>query len=387
MSARRIRPAAARRATGVALLVLAFCLGFSPAATGGAEPAAPTLPPLRTWEMSGNLRGTFGYKDNVLLSAVRREGSAFARAEADLLWWRLPTDRFEALAFANAGLTRFLASDDNPREFQGFARGELRWFAAPALQATGAVEAYHLDQLFDLSTSRAEPLTTQLAVTGASASTAWRWQPGPAGWLEFKPAVQRDRYRDGSDDHAQVSGRLAWGCRWLGDRLELSLAGQRLRRNYDTRPRHTADGDPIGGADLDFDQRDAEAALTFAWNQARRWTTVTTLGAGKNSDNGSGYFDYQRRTLRQELGWKRDTWKVRLVGRAARYDYAVQTVIAQGRPELRRKDERSIQARVERAWTRDAVLFADVQAERHRSNDPLATYRVHTTAAGIDWAF
>lgn len=373
-------------------LLLAVLLGgvaFSRAQPGpaAAELAAALASPLPTWELTGNLRTTAGHKDNVLLSAVRDEASAFARAELEVFGWRPPTARLEVLAFANAAFTRFFDSAENPREWQAFAHAEARWFAAAPLVVTGAVEGYHLDQVFDLSASHVEHLTAKLAVTGVLVSAAARWTLPRSFWLELKPAVQRDRYRDGGDDHAQRLGRAALGRTWLDGRLELSLAGQTLVRNYDRRPRYTLGGRPLAGSDLDFVQRDAELVAVFAWDAARRWTTTTTLSSGQNSDNGSGYFDYRRRAIKQELGWNAAPWRAQLAARALRYDYDVQTQGIGLNPPHRLKEEFLGQLRFERAWGPRATVFAEYLWERSRSNDALASYRVRTAAAGLDWAF
>lgn len=352
-----------------------------------AEAAAALAAPSPAWEFTGNLRASAGHKDNVLLSAVRADASAFARAEIEVFGWRPPTEHCEVLAFANAAFTRFPGSAENPREWQAFAHAEARWFAAPPVVVTGAVEGYHLDQVFDLSASHAERLTARLAVTGALVSTAARWQIRPALWLELKPTLQRDRYRDGSDDHTQRIGRAAIGHSSREGRLELSLAAQELRRNYARRSRYTVGGRPITGADLDFVQRDAEFAAVVAWDAARRWTTTSAIAAGTNSDNGSGYFDYRRRAARQELRWAAAPWRVQLTARALRYDYEVQTQGIGLNPPHRLKEEFLGHVRVERTWGPRATVFVDYLWERSRSNDALISYRVRTVAAGVDRAF
>lgn len=358
------------------------------AVSAAAETApAPELPPAPTWDLTGNLRTAFGYKENILLSAVRSVDSPFARAEAEVFWWRFPTERFEALAFANAAVTRFTDADDNPREWQAFAHGEARWFLSRTVQATAVAEGYRLDQVFDLSATSAERATARLEVTGVLASAVLRWDLRPHTWLEVKPAAQRDRYRDGSDDNTQHLGRVTLGRTWFGGRLEVAAAGQRLRRDYASRPRYTSAGRPQTGTVLEFAQREAELRLAVGWDAAQRWRSTLAVQHTANDDNGSGYFDYRLRALRHELTWTRAPWKVRLIGRAGRYDYDVQTQGIGIDPPKRLKEEFLAQMRVERQWTPRAVVYADVAWERSRSNDPLARYRTATASTGVDWAF
>ncbi|MCX6953472.1 MAG: hypothetical protein NTV51_15085 [Verrucomicrobia bacterium] len=369
-----------RRLAGLAAVLLAGLAAARAQAPGGAAP-------LRAWEVTGNFRTMFGHRENVLLSAVRPEDSAFAQAEGEVFLWRLPSERFEALAFANATFTRFLDSAENPHEWQAFAHAEARWFFPHNLQATATAEGYHLDQVFDLSVTDAERVTARLGVDGALASAAWRWEAPSGTWLELKPSAQRDRYDDRSDDHTQRFALATVGRKLFAGRLEVSVSAKTLRRDYDRRPRYTVAGRALPGTELVFRQREGEARAAVTWDRARRWTSATSASLGTNRDNGSGYFDYRLRALRQEIAWTRAPWKVRLVGRAARYDYDVQTEGIGIAPPPRVKEEFRARTRVERQWTQRATLYAEYTWERSRSNDPLANYRVKTAGAGVDWSF
>ena len=390
-----LQPPEMRRALRIAaalLLAGARALASDPASAAATAPtaeeiAAAALPEPRAWELTGNLRTAFGYKENVLLSAVRSESSAFAQAEAEVFWWRLPTERFEAIAFANGALTRFFDSEENPREWQAFAHAEARWCPAAALQATGVVEGYYLDQVFDLSESDAERFTERLAMRGMLTTAALRWNFWRNMWMELKPGVQRDVYRDGSDDNRQQTGRATIGRSFAGGRVEVFLAGQALRRDYERRVQYTAAGRPLVGTELEFRQREGELRIDVAWSEGKRWSTSTSASIMTNDDNGSGYFDYRHRAIRQEVTWTRAPWKARLTGRAGRFDYDVQTEGIGINPPKRLKEEFLGRLRIEREWRKRAVLYADWQWERSRSNDLLASYRVKTAALGVDWSF
>ena len=201
----------------------------------------------RAWEITGDLRAAAGYKDNVLLSSVRTEPSAFVLTETELYWWWNPTDRIEALASIDATLTHFLDSTENPREGQAFAHAQIRWMATPTLRATGEIEAYYMDQVFDLSETDAERVTAKLRVMGAWISPRLRWEFLPLTWLDFKPAAQRDRYQDGSDDNDQITGRVALG-HGFGERVELTVAAERLVPRLRQSP-PIYDGRPAGHRD------------------------------------------------------------------------------------------------------------------------------------------
>lgn len=364
----------------------------SPAAHAAPSPSASAVsvaasPAPRAWELTGNLRTSVGYKENLLLSSVRSVDRPFAQTVAEVFLWRLPDDRFEALAFTHATATRFVSAPDHPTEWQAFAHAEGRWFASPRLQLQLVAEGYHLDQVFDLSATDAERATARLSVDGGLASVALRAEL-PAGlWLELKPTAQRDRYDDGGDDHRQRLGRLTLGREFLAGRLRLALSTQVLRRAYDRRPRYTVAGRPVAGTRLAFRQHEHEARATVAWDRAQHWTSVTALALGANRDDGSGYFDYRQRHLRHELAWSRAPWQARLTGRAARFDYDVQTEGIGINPPFRLKEEFRVAAHVARTLSARTAVFSELVWERSRSNDPLANYRVRTVSTGLDWSF
>lgn len=377
----RSRPVPRLRRYTAFVLFWSFA-GFACARTEPAE-----IPPPRSWELTAQLKTAAGHKDNLLLSSVRREASAFAQAEAEVFWWRLPDGRFEAIAFANSTRTRFLGSASHPDESQSFAHAEARWFPGPSLDASASLEGYHLDQVFDLSASDAERVTARLNVLGATAIASLRWRVKPRTWVELRPGLQRDRYRDRSDDNWQRTARLSSGCSLFGDRAEATLSLQAQRRDYDTRQRYTVAGRPLAGTGLAFLQRECELGFSFRFGSAKNWKSSTTATLSDNDDNGSGYFDYARGALRHELSWSGRLWKMRAVARAGRYEYRVQTVGIGINPPHRRKDELLWQLRCERTLTSRVVLFAEGDWERSRSNDPLADYGCRTLASGLGWSF
>ncbi|MGH7944271.1 MAG: hypothetical protein ACREF9_04585 [Opitutaceae bacterium] len=340
---------------------------------------------LRSWELSGNVRGVAGYKDNLLLSAQQPDESLFVRTDAEMFWWRLPTERFEATAFANAIATHFLDATADKDELEAFVHGEARWFIAPSFRTTLNAEGYYLDQVFDLSTSSAARQVAQLQVTGGLASVILHWQLGPKTSLALKPGVQRDRYRDRSDDHRQRNASFTL-TRQLGSHVEIAVEGRTMRRDYDYRTLFTSTGRSLAGTQLEFHQREGELRLDVTWDEAQHWKTLTKIGGHDNRDSGSGYFDYDYRWAKQELRWRRDAWQARLAARAGRYDYALQTVGIGILPPTRLREDFAAELHLERKFNERVRIFGAYQWERSRSNDPVTGYRVNTVFAGVDWS-
>ena len=369
MPARHSPPTAAR----VALtLAAAACMASSQGA-----PAT---------DLAANLRIGTGHRHNVLLSAVQPEASALGLVEGEVFWTHLPSDSVELVAFSHATFTRLVDSRTNPHEIEAFAHAALRWLPRPWLTATPSLEGYHLKQVYDFSINNVDRRTALVAVSGGIGALALRWNASPRTWLELKPAAQRERFRDHSDDSRQHLGRATVGRNFLGESLELTLSGQALRRHYDARPQYTVAGRRLTGTALFFDQREFEARARFTWGATRQWSATTAITRTTNRDNGSGYFNYRHRAIRHELTWQRARTQVRLAARAGRYDYAVQTQGIGINPPFRLKEEFSVHARLAHPWTTRTTAFAQLAWERSRSNDPLARYRTHTLQAGLDFA-
>ncbi len=373
MLPRRSPPTAARVA-----LTLAAAACMEPSRAAAASSSASTS------DLTANLRLGAGHRHNVLLSAVQPEDSALGLLEGEAFWTHLPSDAVEFVAFSNATFTRFVDSRDNPHEIQAFAHAALRWLPRPWFTAAPSLEGYHLKQVFDFSINNVDRRTALVAVSGGLAAVTLRWNATPRTWLELKPAAQRERFRDHSDDSRQHLGRATLARTWFGERLELAVSGQALRRHYDSRPQYTVAGRRLAGTALFFDQREFEARAKFSWGATRRWSGTTAVTRTTNRDNGSGFFNYRHRAARQEIAWQGERTKLRLAARAGRYDYAVQTQGIGINPPFRLKEEFSVHARFERPWTTRTTAFVQLGWERSRSNDPLARYRTHTAQAGLD---
>src|SRR5687767_14330905 len=86
-------------------VAIAFCLSVNHAAAEANE-FIPDVPSI--WEKSLNLRGGFGYKDNLLLSRTNREESSLILSGIDLSLYRLPLDGKQFTLFVTGEDTRFL---------------------------------------------------------------------------------------------------------------------------------------------------------------------------------------------------------------------------------------------------------------------------------------
>jgi hypothetical protein len=114
---------------------------------------------------------------------------------------------------------------------------------------------------------------------------------------------------------------------------------------------------------------------------------TTTLGYLANRDNGSGYFDYDEKSAREEIAWERGPWRIALDGSAQRYIFALQVVGIGISPTPRLIEDYDDSARFERKLGEHWKIFTEDHWERSRSNDVASSYEVNTTLAGVGFSF
>lgn len=370
------------------------------AAPGGAAPPASdaaALTPeeealLAAWlgstsQRTTSLRGSAGWRDNLLLSAFRPLERFFVRAELESLWMRPLGSHAEIVSFLNVDVVRYL---DPPAETSGeqlwFGHAELRWNAPASVRLVLKADAFLQDSVLDLSETEASPLVAPTRSRGAFGTFA-TLVTLPAG-LSVEPLVQLKRtdYREFPGDYSEsVAGlRVEWTS---GQRWHTGIAGHERWRRYADRPNYTAGGRALPGTHLRFRQREAEAKAGIEWNRHGRWSTQVAAGGLQNRDEASGFFDYDQKHVRVELTWRTELWRVLLNGEARRIDYRVQTVGIGIAPPPRIEDGFETRARVERRLGSQWSVFAEHTWDRSRSNAAEFSYRAHSVLAGAECTF
>jgi hypothetical protein len=129
-------------------------------------------------------------------------------------------------------------------------------------------------------------------------------------------------------------------------------------------------------------QHDITGAWKHYWDAARRWRTATKLGYRDSSDDFSGYFDYERYSVSQEVRFQTATWEITAEARLSHYRYPVQTV---SDTDLRKRErsDLTLALRGERQITKHIRLYAQYDYERTDSNSALDEYTVNTVSGGV----
>ena len=344
------------------------------------------LPPeISPWTWTTDVWSDGGYQDNLLLSRDAREASPFVRLGADLGLMRLPLGRFHFSAAVSAEEKRFTAGQTVDHERVVSANTEMSWDLGRFWQSTLNGQYLYQDQVIDASIT--DTNLSSLPVQGHT----FELKPGlrrdisGGWWVEVGANLTRQTYQQADlDDYWEIGPRAQLGHRY-GPRSEWSLELGVLERAYDQRETYTVDGNPIGGQPLSYRIPSLTFLVRQFWDQPRHWRTLTKFNLERNADNGSGYFNYDRFSLSQQLRYHTRTWELKGQARVARYQYDLQR--ADDGLQARQKDTLRALLRVERSLFSGLRIHAEYEYERALSNREIDGYAVNTFSAGLGWEF
>lgn len=361
--------------------LLLGCATLLPAEIPTPSPLAEADSGLPTWTTTVDLKTGAGYRRNLLLSPTGAENSSLVRAELEVLALKVPVGHFDGYAYATFTETRFLADASTDHERTAIVAGEARWQPPSAVKAGWSIQAYHQDQVFDVSLTEAELSTAQLKITGFATGPNVAIHAGP-GRLEARLIGRRDRYARELDGYDEGEGSLKLAFP-LGERLGFALTGSRRERHHDSRPQFTVSGRPISGSLLETTQSGYQADLVWTLDPESKRRLTATGGEQTSRDNGSGYFDYQRDFARLQFADRTDRWEYEITGEFNDYRFPSQFIGIGIDPELRRKSEVRLAAEVSRELTDRLAAFLAVEHERSTSNDDRSRFTTATYLVGL----
>jgi hypothetical protein len=357
-------------------------------ASGAEAPALSLLGDLKIplWYEDVNVRGGFGYKDNVLLSSVSPQGSAFWTAGGDVLAYRLPTDGWQFSGFAsfdNLGYFDRSTGVNNEQSAITMAQG-TKDLGKGWKMGLGASYMFE-HQVLDVSVTQTNQYTNT-EVLGNSVVGHWfvRKDLKPY-WVDADLSVMRQWLAAPLDSFLQSGPRLTIG-RSLNHGSDVTLSYQWLWVGFDTREQVTAAGYLEPGTSLRFQNQLVEMAWHQVWDENSHWHAVTRAGLNFNQDNGSGYFDFWQYRLAEQVKYKGSTWEISALGRVDYYDFPVQTVSATD-PALRRKTMIGATLRAEKHFGKSWKVFAAYAYDRSLSNVTSDSYQANTTSVGVEYRF
>ena len=360
-------------------------------ARGAEEVDLKTLLP--KWEPSFSVRAGGGYRDNVTLASTgsATESSPFFRSGLELAAFHPPWKGTEITLFLDAEDTRYFSSRSVDDEQTVFAQGEIKHQWLNDWQAGVAVDGSYQNQVVDITENDlagAQVLSTNHAVLVRGESVAVRPSVrrdlSEKTWLAFEFPVIRQWYELPLDDQWEGGPAITYGVAY-GHGSEVTFAYDYVYREYDTAPLRTRSGDPTNGVRA-IDQHEFRWAWKHHWDEDRRWRTTVKAGYRNATDNGSGYYDYDRVSASAALRWRKHPWELTAEVRYAHYQFPVQTVgslLLNGDPEKRRRSDWSLHLRAERQLMPHLKAFAEYDREQAISNVSIEEYSVNTVSGGV----
>ncbi len=367
-----------RAATGllglVALVVSAR--GDMPGETIAAESFKIPL-----WDYSTALRGSLGYKDNVLLSHTNAQGSAFWMSGAELMIIRLPTHGWQFAFFAEATDARYFDAPTVNNEQMALAVAQLSKDFGGGWKSTLGFNYLFQNQVFDNATTYTNQGSVGL-ILGHTVTPRWSARKSwDALFAEAEVSGTRQWLDAPLDSYWQFGPRAAVGWTW-GRGSELALAYQFGRLNYDSREQLNATGGVVTNSALSLNSHVIELSLTANGGAHKEWQSSTAAGFEMSADNGSGFFDYNIYRLAQRVRYRNARWEITMQARAAYYDYATQTVSPTD-ASRRSKVLLSLGLRAERKLTKHLSAHASYSWERSISNLDFDDYAAGIVMGGL----
>jgi hypothetical protein len=350
----------------------------------------PDLP--KAWLREFAVRGSVGYKDNLLLDSSASEHSISFGSGVDVTVARLPLDGRQL---------NFLLSFDDTRYPDGrkVDHEDLLLGLAQVKTDLGSHWRFGVDgrytlqnQVVDTSVTETSPEAQLVQGHSLALLPNVRWMSDGNTWVELSGTAQRAFYREPLDDFWEGGPKLSLGLDY-GHYSTVSLSYSSNLRAYDTREQtslsqtnSSMSQTNIPGTSLRFRQHEVEAALRHNWDKERRWRTVTRLGLQVSRDNGPGFYDYDRWYAAQQIRYVAKTWEVRTQGKISYYAFLHQTATDLDQDE-RRKTLVGADVRGEKQVWRGLKLFATYEYEQSVANRPVDQYQVNIVAGGVIWEF
>ncbi|MBM3831775.1 MAG: hypothetical protein FJ403_00570 [Verrucomicrobia bacterium] len=350
---------------------------------GFAQESGATPPP-SPWNNIYNIRSWAGYKDNVLLGNRSTVDNAFVAGGLDALLWRMPVNGCEYFFFGTADYLRYFPGDEVNKELTAIAQAQVKRHFNDGWRTGLSLDYVYFDQVFDNSTFEREQASIQVQAHSLTLRPSVRKEIAKH-WFELEFPITRQDFREFIDDYWEGGPKLIWGRKY-SEKSEISVSYEFNNRFHDTREIRDAQGGLAPGTNLEFQQHEVFASLRHYWDKAQRWRTLARIGLERNDDNGSGYYDYWRPQLTQQVRYQTKVWEVKSEARLSYYDYDSQP-LSDVDPSTRHRLNLILNLRGERTLFKSLKCFAEYEHERSISNLGFDEYKVNTIMGGVDWGF
>lgn len=339
--------------------------------------AATNAPPAAIWDNTARVTTGFGYRNNVMRTSLAPENSGFFNAAADASFLRFADSGAYLSCFALADYTRYF--DAPAVGAEGLFSSTVQFVTPWGDQDELGGQLTYLYQHQVLDVSETEATLTRMLVDGHTGSLRPHWKHRfTKQWaVQLEALGLRQLYGGDLSDYWEAALRLSASFAY-GYRSELSFGYQPKYLGYDDREQFDSGGLALPDTSLNYWQHEISAQWRHHWDAARHWRSTTKCSYLLSRDNGTGYFDYHRALINEQLRWTHPRWDIKAGARFGWYYYPEQLV---GDDNLERTYV-TVDFRVERRLGKRWLLYATAEREWSFSNDPLEEYRAWMAAAG-----
>ena len=382
----RGRPAFFRRLFfSVALLALAGQLAGAevPAVPPDeAEALIPEVPDV--WSRTLNVRASAGYNDNLLQDAARSEQSLALGAGMEASWFRLPLDGRQLVLDFVGDYIYYPNGHQVDHEASLLGLAQVKLDLSPRWQTALDLNYVYIDQVVDTSITETNLSSSPVRGHGIGVRPAILAELSRGFRIVLDVLASRQFLDQPFDDYWEGGPRMTLEHDY-SNRSGLAFSYAWRQRTYDTRKEVALAGTNVPGTELEFQMQEVELAWRHNWDEQRRWRTLTRLGFLANRDSGSGYFDYQRYQIAQQLRYVARVWEAKAQFRLFYYEFPHQDADHLGTD--RAKTAVAASLRAERELAKHLRLFAEYSFEESFSNRATDQYRLNRVAAGVDCGF
>jgi hypothetical protein len=359
---------------------------------------APDLT-LPLWNESLQLRGGFGWKDNVLFSSQQAQNSPYVQTGLDASIMRLMNNGSTFFLMVTGDDTRYLSRVESRtfstlapttvgNEDDALVAAQYRWNLSTNWQPVLSLQYLYQNQVFNVAT---EPgvLNTEAAVDALGNSVTFRptlhGQFTGQWWTDAEWRLTRQWFSAPLYTYWLTGPRLTLGFSPnQANTLALSYEADRIL--YDNETLATVTGTNIPGTLLRVWQQQAEMRFTHYFDPARHWSADSRAGFVYNADNGSGYFDYYNFRFNEDVVYEAGGWKCKAQALYWRFSFPWQSAGAAAAPKLER-DVLTLNLRAEKSLSKHWRLFAQYEHDASLANDPSDRYEADDVQGGLELEF
>ncbi len=304
---------------------------------------------------------------------------------ADVILWRPPEPLWDLMFITSAEHTRYIPGSEVTGETTAFSQFQAKRDLGEMWRFNLSLQYLFFDQVLDNSDLDQLFSTLQLQGHNLAIQPSVRREAVNGTFVEAGYTLSRQFYQSVVDDEWQLGPRFSIGKSY-GNRSEVSLGLQFQERKFDDRQPRSADGLSTIQDSLKYQQLETSLVWNHHWDGQRRWRTSTRLGFLRNNDNYSGYYDYDRFRLTEQLRYRVKGFQFLGELKLSHYEYALQHA-GPTDPAQRRRTMSYFTIRAEKSLRDHLTLFAEYSHERSLSNLRSDAYKANAVSAGIELEF